>query len=67
MFASPVNRAVPVRVDVRESRDRAPALQDAARRLPESLSHREINDSLGLPSTCIQASDAFIASLPARR
>jgi len=34
--------------------------------MPESLSHREINDTLGLPGAYTQAVDAFIASLPAR-
>jgi len=45
---------------------RAQSLGDAARVMPEPLSHREINDTLGLPGAYTQAVDAFIASLPAR-
>ncbi|MFC7302370.1 alpha/beta hydrolase [Cognatiluteimonas weifangensis] len=33
--------------------------------LPQALSHREINESLGLPGAYTDAVDAFIASLPA--
>ena len=47
--------------------DRAHDLHAAAQRLPEPLSHREINDSLGVPGAYTRAVDAFIASLPARR
>lgn len=46
---------------------RAQSLGDSARVLPEPLSHREINDTLGLPSDYTRAVDAFIASLPSRR
>ena len=46
---------------------RAQGLGDTARLLPEPLSHREINDTLGLPSDYTRAVDGFIASLPARR
>jgi hypothetical protein len=42
-------------------------LGDVAQLLPEPLSHREINDTLGLPGDYTRAVDAFIASLPARR
>ena len=46
---------------------RAQELGAAARLLPEPLSHREINDTLGLPGDYTRAVDGFIASLPARR
>ena len=53
--------------NARRFADRAQALHDAAQLRPEPLSHREINDTLGLPGAYTQAVDAFIASLPARR
>ena len=46
---------------------RARGLGVIAQTLTENLSHREINDTLGLPGAYTQAVDRFIASLPARR
>jgi acetyl esterase/lipase len=44
--------------------NRAHLLADRAALLPEALSHKQINETLGLPGAYTRAVDAFIASLP---
>ena len=61
------SRRVESCANARRFADRAHGLHAPAQVLPEPLSHREINDTLGLPSDYTRAVDAFIASLPARR